>query len=269
VTYLTFHLVFLLPPLLALAAVQSHPPAGRGGPRARWGLPLICLIAFAYTTPWDNFLVHQGVWSYGPERVWATIGYVPVEEYAFFILQTLLTGLLLYWLLARKEARTRAANAHDEPARPFTHPVARYVGTGIFLMLSLLGAALLGSGWARGRYAGLILAWAGPVLTLLWAFGGNVAWALRGVFAPAVLVPTIYLWGADAVALRLGIWHITRGTSLGVGLLGLPVEEAAFFLMTNLMVVLGLLLLLFSERAAGRRLVQRIPDLSSSPPEHT
>ena len=265
-TYLTFHLIFLFPPLLALAVMQPRPLAGQGGPRARWGLPLICLIAFAYTTPWDNFLVHQGVWSYGPERVWTTVGYVPVEEYAFFILQTLLTGLFLYWLLARARA-AHAADAYEKPAGAFTHPVARRAGAAGFLTLCALGAALLVSGWERGRYAGLILAWAGPVLTLLWAFGGNVAWALRGVFVPAVLVPTVYLWCADAVALRLGVWHIARETSLGVGVLGLPVEEAAFFLVTNLMVVLGLLLLLFSERAAGHRFIQRLSAPIFSPPE--
>jgi len=261
-SYLTFHLVFILPPLLVLAAGQSRPLAGRGGTRARWGLPLICLIAFVYTTPWDNFLVHQGVWSYGSARVWATVGYVPVEEYAFFILQTLLTGLFLYKLLARA-----APALHEKPPGVFTRPVARHVGTGVFLAVSVLGVGLLVSGEKPGRYAGLILAWAGPVLTLLWAFGGNVAWALRDVFVPAVLAPTVYLWCADAVALRLGIWHIARDTSLGVGLLGLPVEEATFFLVTNLMVVLGLLLLLFSERAAGRRLVAHITETSSPPPE--
>jgi len=30
-----------------------------------------------------------------------TIGYVPVEEYLFFLLQPILTGFWLYWLLSR------------------------------------------------------------------------------------------------------------------------------------------------------------------------
>jgi len=34
-------------------------------------------------------------------RVVGTIGYVPVEEYLFFLLQPILTGLWLYWLLPR------------------------------------------------------------------------------------------------------------------------------------------------------------------------
>jgi lycopene cyclase domain-containing protein len=247
-SYLTFHLLFTLPPIVVLALTLPRPLAGRGGPRARYGIPLIALIAFVYTTPWDNFLVASEVWSYGPERVLATIGYVPVEEYAFFLLQTVLTGLLLYHLLARVNPPL--------PDRTASHRRVRQVGAGVFLALSALGAALLMSGWTSGRYAGLILIWAAPVIAALWAFGGNVAWQMPSVFLTAVFAPTVYLWCADAIALRAGTWHIAEPTSLGAGLLGLPVEEAVFFLVTNLMVVLGLLLWLFSEQAAGHRLAR-------------
>ena len=260
-TYLAFHLVFILPPVLALAATQPRPLAGRGGARARWGLPLLCLIAFAYTTPWDNFLVYRNVWSYGPERVLATVGYVPVEEYAFFLLQPLLTGLFLYQLLARLGVPPAPRGSRG------AHPTMRFAGAGVFLLLTAAGAALLLSGWERGLYAGLILAWAGPVLAGLWAFAGNVAWQMRRTFLWAVLLPTVYLWCADAVALRAGVWHITEATSLGASLLGLPVEEAAFFLVTNLMVVLGLLLFLFSERVPAHRRSRRASTAGASLPQ--
>ena len=62
----------------------------------------LALIALIYTTPWDNYLVASGVWFYDPRLVLnRTIGYVPVEEYAFFILQTFLTGLFGLWLWDR------------------------------------------------------------------------------------------------------------------------------------------------------------------------
>jgi lycopene cyclase domain len=69
--------------------------------RVDLAIPIVCLIAFTYTTPWDNYLVAQEVWWYGANRVVGTIGYVPVEEYMFFVLQPILTGLFLYQYLYR------------------------------------------------------------------------------------------------------------------------------------------------------------------------
>lgn len=230
--YLTFHFVFILPVIGLLALTLPRPLAGVGGPRARWAIPLICLIAFSYTTPWDNYLVAQNVWWYGPERVIATIGYVPIEEYLFFILQPILTGLVLYQYLGRWPLRVASAL-----------PPARWIGTGLFAGLALLGAGFLYVGWDDGRYMGLILAWACPVLALMWIYGGPLLWALRSAILAGVLPSTVYLWVVDAWAIRMGIWTISLEYSMGA-VLGLPVEEAAFFLVTNLLVVKGILLFL-------------------------
>lgn len=56
-TYLGFHLVFLLPPLLLLL-LWNRPKAPR-----LWAYLLMPLIALLYTTPWDNYLVWKGVWG--------------------------------------------------------------------------------------------------------------------------------------------------------------------------------------------------------------
>jgi lycopene cyclase domain-containing protein len=62
----------------------------------------LAAIAVVYTTPWDNYLLATGVWYYDPRLILnLTIGYVPVEEYAFFILQVFLTGLFGMWLWDR------------------------------------------------------------------------------------------------------------------------------------------------------------------------
>ena len=65
-------------------------------------LVALTLIAVVYTTPWDNYLVATGVWYYDHRLVlnW-TLGYVPIEEYTFFVLQTFLTGLFGLWLWHR------------------------------------------------------------------------------------------------------------------------------------------------------------------------
>ena len=52
------------------------------------------LLLLIYTTPWDNYLIMRGVWSYPEGVVLGTLGYVPIEEYGFMIMQTLLAGAL-------------------------------------------------------------------------------------------------------------------------------------------------------------------------------
>lgn len=236
-TYLTFLLVFLVPPILLLALVQPRPLAGRRNRRGLYALPLTCLIAFVYTTPWDNYLVYRGVWGYGTARVVGTIFYVPVEEYLFFILQPLLTGLLLYLLLGRSR----------RPEQPVSGPVG-WIGGAVYGALTAAGAVLLLSGWERGLYLGLILGWAGPVLLGMWIYAGRAFWRLRRPALTALTAATIYLWIADRTAIRLGIWDISDRFSLGFDPLGLPVEEAVFFLVTNLLVVQGVLLFLYGDR---------------------
>ncbi len=98
--------------------------------------------------------------------------------------------------------------------------------------------------WNPGVYLGLILVWAGPVLALQWAIGSTQLWATKRTWLIGTLVPTVYLWIADRIAIAQGIWSISDTYTTGLNLFGLPIEEATFFLVTNLLVVQGLLLLL-------------------------
>lgn len=237
-SYFEFHLFLILPPILLMAF--TLPDLQRlGGWRARWALPLIATIAVSYTTPWDNYLVANRVWWYGTDRVLATIGYVPVEEYLFFVFQPILTGLFLFQVLAR----------WDTGARPASQRHA-WGGFFLFLLLSLLGGGVLLSGWPPGLYMGLVLAWASPLLAGMWLYDGRTLWAYRRALFIAVGIPTLYLWAADATAIATGIWTISPAFTLGIEPLGLPVEEATFFLMTNLLVVKGILLLLYGSHEA-------------------
>jgi lycopene cyclase domain-containing protein len=73
--------------------------------RARWwrmAVGATAIIALVYTTPWDNYLVATGVWHYDPARIWGIVlGYVPLEEYLFFVLQTMLGALVTLALLKK------------------------------------------------------------------------------------------------------------------------------------------------------------------------
>src|SRR5205085_4477808 len=97
-SYSLFLIIFVGVPLVVLAYQMRH-----------WlrrihltMLVGITTIAVVYTTPWDNYLVASGVWYYDPRLVLnVTLGYVPLEEYLFFILQTCLTGLVVFWLWRR------------------------------------------------------------------------------------------------------------------------------------------------------------------------
>ena len=231
-TYAEFHLVFILPPIALLAFAVWRTRRERGATTDTVGaIGIIAAIAFTYTIPWDNYLVYREVWGYGPERVLATIGYVPVEEYAFFILQPILTGL--WYLLVR-------ARIEHVPAE--VSVTARTAGAAVWLALTALGAAWVAID-GHWLYMGLILAWACPILALMWGVGGEALWANRRTLAWAILPPTLWLWVADRLAIGAGIWYIAEPTKTGFEPFGLPIEEAVFFLITNVLVVQGLLLL--------------------------
>jgi lycopene cyclase domain-containing protein len=252
-SYLAFLLIFILPPLLVLLAVVRGAPAQLGD-RARWTLPVMALIALLYTTPWDNYLVYRGVWSYGSDRVLGIIGYVPIEEYAFFVLQPLLTGAWTYFLLLRSGARPHADHASADGSHHARRGRWRTVGMLGYAIAAIVGALAIGT--TSGLYLGLILVWAAPVLAAQWYIAAPYAAALPRVFALAVTVPTLYLQVADRIAIGAGIWSISPRYTTGLHLAGLPIEEALFFLVTNLLVVQGVLLFLRPARAPAPRTVR-------------
>ena len=225
-TYFQFHLAFTVPPLVALALLQ-------GRTREPWR-PLALLVgaAFVYTTPWDNYLVAREIWTYPPDRVLATIGYVPVEEYAFFVIETVIVGLWTRLLQARWPVRHQ----------PEATLGVRAIGASVFGLLALGGGVLLARG-GQGLYLGLIVAWAFPVLAGMWWLGGHLIWARRRLVTWAVVPASVYFWIADRYAIHAGIWDITDATRTGGELLGLPVEEALFFGVTALLVAQGLVML--------------------------
>jgi hypothetical protein len=56
----------------------------------------------------------------------------------------------------------------------------------------------------------------------------------------------------DRIAIGNGIWTISETYTTGLGLLGLPLEEMAFFVVTNCFVVQGLVLLPWVTRRLDR-----------------
>ena len=230
-TYSSFLALFLIVPIVLLwALLRSRLTARRYG-----ALGALALIALTYTTPWDNYLVANGIWTYDPERVLGvTLGWVPVEEYAFFILQPIMTGLLLLGL------RDRIQSNLTDPASV----KARWSAAGACGLLGAVGMLLILDGGPATRYLGLTLAWGSIPLCIQMAFGADL---LRAAWRPAVTTwigASLYLITADVVAIRQGIWTISPQYTLGWDpVQGLVFEEVVFFLVTNALVVGGLSLL--------------------------
>ncbi|MFA1612109.1 lycopene cyclase domain-containing protein [Halobellus rubicundus] len=238
-TYLQFHLAFLLPAVMLLVATgavsrarigESATPWSSGGLRRYWvGVAIITVVAVVYTTPWDNLLIARGVWWYGDGTTIATVGHAPIEEYLFILVQPWLTAL---WL-----SHLSVPTTWPETERPVA---GRVVALALAAGIGLLGWRLLALD--ATFYLGAILAWAAPVVALQWAVGAPQLWARRRLVAAGTLLPTLYLCTVDRVAIELGIWVLSEQYTTGLYLLGLPVEEATFFLVTNLFVVQGLVL---------------------------
>jgi lycopene cyclase domain-containing protein len=109
---------------------------------------------------------------------------------------------------------------------------------------------------SRWAYLLHLLAWAVPFILLqlgllVHHYRGRTWAVLRAVLPPALVVGT-YLVVADHLAIRVGIWNFGEGKHLGVYVAGVPLEEILFFLLTSVMVSLGLTLFtaLLSRREA-------------------
>lgn len=103
----------------------------------------------------------------------------------------------------------------------------------------------------------MLLPWALPVVLVQWLAGHAVLRNRLALLLTATVVPTVYLVLSDAVALREGIWHIHADRIIGVYLGNVPLEEALFFLLTDLMVVQSVILLNAPEmRGLASRLIR-------------
>jgi lycopene beta-cyclase len=202
-------------------------------------LAILVGVALVYTTPWDNYLVATRVWWYDPELVTGVVlGWVPIEEYTFFVLQPILVGLWLLWLARRL----------PQPDQPDQPEVARNSQVRL-VAVALIGCVWMGAitmllaGWQPGTYLALELAWALPPIMLQLYFGADLLLRQWRLLALTIVPMTFYLSAADSIAITAGTWTIDPAQSLAVQLGGvLPVEELIFFLLTTVLVSFGLTL---------------------------
>jgi lycopene cyclase domain-containing protein len=253
--YALFLLIFLGIPGLVLGIVMRR----RIDRRHVASLAILAGVALVYTTPWDNYLVASSVWWYDPTLVLGIkIGWVPIEEYTFFLVQPIVIGL--WTILVSQAVASRSAAG--------VHTGIRIVSTALIAIAWISSLLALIYGWMPARYLALILVWALPPIALQTAFGADILWGEWRRIVFGLLPAQVYLIVADAYAIRSGTWTISPDQSLNVFLAGiLPVEEFVFFLATNVLIVFSVILLLSTEshrriaKMAGRPLgLAPLPD---------
>ncbi|KAK6348818.1 hypothetical protein TWF730_009587 [Orbilia blumenaviensis] len=219
----------------------------------------LLVIAVTATIPWDSYLLKNKVWTY-PEHavIGATFWRIPVEELFFFLIQTYITSLVC--IIAGKSIVPSAylptlpitpPSPSIEEAKPrkpkqlIQNDYKRLRRMGLFGAIGIVSLAVIGArlvhGGGQGTYMGLILVWACPVIFFIWCLSHQyiLSVPVKNVMIP-ILLPTAYLWFVDTLALKNGTWVINPEKSFDVKLWGyLDIEEAIFFLVTNILITFG------------------------------
>jgi lycopene cyclase domain-containing protein len=228
-TYLQFHLVFSLPVVAALwYLAPRYDPLRRR--RATAGIAILVAIAYVYTTPWISYMIRRGAWWYADGAVLVRALSIPLGEYLFFTIQTVVTAFALH--LIGFDPTFREGDFDRVPRVAGVVAGVAMVGGGLWLVT--IDPSYL--------YLGGLIAWVGPVVALQWAVGGGYLVRTPRIWLAATLIPAAYFWIADRIAIEMGTWQLSPELTTEVTVLGLPIEEMLFFVSAGVMTVNGLVL---------------------------
>jgi lycopene beta-cyclase len=250
-TYFGFLLRFLVIPIVIFFLIylfdeknEKYILGFKNGHPVWIAIGIHILLALIYTTPWDNYLVATGVWYYNPQLVTGIVlGYVPIEEYTFFVLETLLAGLWWYFLARRLDLNVEKFIPSQK---------IRFGSFAVLFVVWIIFAALFFAGPPFLTYLSIIFFWALPAIAPQLLFGADILWRHGKLVALTILPMALYLSVVDSLAITASTWTIAPSQSTGILLSGvLPIEEAIFFLVTVTLVTFGMTLFL-AEEAQGR-----------------
>lgn len=252
-TYFGFLLRFLVIPNIIFFVIylvdgkKNRNISGFKNGRSFWiAIGIHILLALIYTTPWDNYLVATGVWYYNPQLVTGIVlGYIPIEEYTFFVLETLIVGL--WWQFLARRLEFKAEKFIPSKKIRFGSFAILFIAWIIFTVLFFAGPSSL-------TYPSIIFFWALPPIAMQLLFGADILWHYRKFSALTILPMALYLSVVDSLAITASTWTIAPDQSTGI-LLGnvLPIEEAIFFLVTITLVTFGMTLFLAEETQVRMR----------------
>jgi len=180
-TYLQFHVVFTLPLLALLWYLAPRYDRVRRR-RATLGIAILVAIAYAYTTPWISYMIRRGAWGYADGAVFVRALSIPLGEYLFFAIQTIIAAFALYIF------------DFDPAFRPGDFDWGpRIAGVAVGIAMVPVGLWLVFSDPSY-LYLGGLLAWVGPVLALQWGVGGGYLARTPRVWLTVTFVPAVYFW---------------------------------------------------------------------------
>lgn len=238
--YLTFHLVFNLPFLLILLFLNRSNQLFTDHFLAA---AVVLLIVVVFTSPWDNYAVFRGIWGFPRHKYLFRVGWLPVEEYAFFLIQSVQVMLLVVWLVSLHPQPLAADEAMPWAAPLFWAPA--FAVLALWGWLGVNGAKKINRIWQAWHYAWHLLYWFLPVVLIQWLLAWPILAPRAWILALATAIAGTYLSVADWVAVRNGIWFFDPKQITGhkVATL-LPWEEVAFFYLTSLLVAQSYLMFL-------------------------
>jgi len=230
--YALCHVKYTIP-LALLLHFASRPISTR---RSNFRTALLIAIATVSTTPWDSYLIANKIWTYPTDAIIGPrLFLIPAEEYFFFVIQTYITSSLYAFLSRPVVHSVYLPSESKRPSRLWQ------IGGDVILIALWISSLLTFQVGGSGTYLSLILLWCLPFMSLLWtlAYTSLVSLPWTATILPIAL-PTLYLWLVDTLSLKRGTWSIESGTKLGIYLWPhLEIEEAIFFLVTNVMIVFG------------------------------
>lgn len=229
-TYMQVHLYYTLPPTIFLYLLIR--PLITSFDKIK--ILTLCILAVVYTTPWDNYIIYHKAWWYGKDAVIGNIGYVPIEEYIFFVVQTIFTSL---WTICC--TRWTLHSLYLRSSKSLTFQLKKYFGI-VIMVIAILWGWFNAIPATKTFYLCSILWWTSLVVVMLWYITSSyIVQRYQHILISAVF-PSLYLCYVDLIALRARVWHINEMTSLEIFVLPeLPVEEVIFFFLANFMVVMG------------------------------
>ncbi|SHK23039.1 lycopene cyclase domain-containing protein [Alicyclobacillus tolerans] len=268
-SYLSFLLTFILSAnILLFLLLQKRKRGAKYDSPIQWNhrnrrllFILLFIIIILYTTPWDSFLIHKGVWNYHRNQVIGITVYgVPIEEITFYILQTIL--ILQWFTLIQFNIPVLHPQMYSKWKTRLASIIIWVFWFGIAITLYFVLNHRLSS---HLTYLSLLGSWALFPLGIQMLYNAKLLLANSKLLFWVIFPPTLYLSVCDSVAIHQGIWYFHQSRILDLTVYGVPIEEIIFFLLTNTLVSWSAILVWPKEKSIPPRNVKILTAFSDAP----